>query len=389
MSSTETAERIVRPTDLAESARALAESSGRVLIRGAGTAADWAGRPAAPELVLDATGLTGILAHNPADMTVEVRAGIPLRELNAALAEHGQRVAIDAARVARGATLGGLIATADSGPSALTYGSLRDLVIGATLVLADGTVARSGSHVIKNVAGYDLTKLVHGSHGAVALIVEAVLRLHPVPEASATVRLACPLTEAPEAASVIMASPMEPVALEWFADGLAIRLEGTSAALEHRVTRLIEVLDALGRAERLTGEEADALWATHAEQVATPPEGTAMLRVGTRPSRIAGLLTEFGDTLGGRHPVAGLATGIGTVALPADPGTIASAHQAVHRAGGVSTLRSRPAGGRDLPAWGPPPSTVRLMRAVSDELDPSRRLGAGRFAPWLEQAVTS
>ena len=98
-------------------------------------------------------------------MTVAVRAGTPLRELAEELAPHGQHVAFDAARVAEGATVGGLFATADSGPGALVHGSLRDLVIGVTMVLADGTVARSGGHVIKNVAGYDLAKLLHGSYG--------------------------------------------------------------------------------------------------------------------------------------------------------------------------------------------------------------------------------
>ena len=142
--------------------------------------------------MLDTTGLTGVITHNPGDMTVSVRAGTPLRTLAEELAPHGQHVAFDAARVADGATVGGLFATADSGPGALVYGSLRDLVIGVTVVLADGTVARSGGHVIKNVAGYDLAKLLHGSYGTLAVLAEVVLRLHPVPKASATRRRGLP-----------------------------------------------------------------------------------------------------------------------------------------------------------------------------------------------------
>ena len=148
--------------------------------------------------MLDTTGLSGVIQHNPGDMTVAVHAGTPLRELAAELAPHGQQVSFDAARVAAGATVGGLVATADSGPSALATGSLRDLVIGVTLVLADGTVARSGGHVIKNVAGYDLAKLLHGSFGTLGVLAEVVLRLHPVPKASATVAVDCPLADAAE-----------------------------------------------------------------------------------------------------------------------------------------------------------------------------------------------
>ena len=194
--------------------------------------------------MLDLRALTGVITHNPGDMTVSVRAGTPLRELNAELADHGQHVAFDAARVADGATVGGLLATGDAGPAALVHGSLRDLVIGTTLVLADGTVARSGGHVIKNVAGYDLAKLVHGSYGTLAVVAEVVLRLHPLPRAVATLVLPCTLDEAAGHAARILGGPYEPAALEWVSDpgALLVRMEGTEAALPERVARLQELL---------------------------------------------------------------------------------------------------------------------------------------------------
>ena len=231
-----------RPTDLRSLRDAVLDSAGPVAIRGAGTAAGWAGRLAAVDTVLDTTGLTGVITHNPGDMTVAVRAGTPLRALAAELAPHGQRVAFDAARVAAGATVGGLVATADSGPGALVHGSLRDLVIGVTVVLADGTVARSGGHVIKNVAGYDLAKLLHGSYGTLAVLAEVVLRLHPVPHGVATVAVDCPLAEAAAAAAAVLATPLEPAACEWVSDPagegtLLIRLEGTATAPPARIGR--------------------------------------------------------------------------------------------------------------------------------------------------------
>ena len=174
---------LMNPADLKGVRDAVLDSAGSLGVAGAGTAAGWAGALQPVDAVLDLRALTGVIAHNPGDMTVSVRAGTPLRELNAELADHGQHVAFDAARVADGATVGGLLATADAGPDALVHGSLRDLVIGTTLVLADGTVARNGGHVIKNVAGYDLAKLVHGSYGTLAVVAEVVLRLHPLPRA--------------------------------------------------------------------------------------------------------------------------------------------------------------------------------------------------------------
>lgn len=379
----------LNPGTLAEAAAALADTTGRVRVAGAGTAHDWAGTPAPAQHLLDTTGLTGVIAHHPADMTVEVRAGTPLHELNTLLAEHGQRVALDAARVAHGATVGGLVATADSGPLALAYGSMRDLVIGAVLVLADGTPARTGSHVIKNVAGYDLAKLVHGCHGTCALIAEVTLRLHPLPEARATVRLAGPLDAAAEASGRLLREPLEPVAVEWSDDALLVRLEGGAAALPARAARVVEALGA--GAEVLDEDAAAEAWDGHATQVAAlalrgntrhsggTDGGRAVLRVGTRPSRLAPLLGE----LGGTQMTAGLATGMATLTLPADAEAIAEAHRRVHEAGGSSMLRSRPPGA-ELPAWGPPPSALGLLRAVRAELDPAGRLGAGRVAPWLD-----
>jgi glycolate oxidase FAD binding subunit len=151
-----------RPTSVDEAAAVLRDSRGGVLFRGAGTKMSWAGRPHDPDLVLETTGLDQLLEHNPADMTASAQAGMPLRALQDRLGEAGQWLALDPPTEPDGATVGGLLATGESGPRRLRYGALRDLVIGVTLVLADGTVAHAGGHVIKNVAGYDLSKLCTG-----------------------------------------------------------------------------------------------------------------------------------------------------------------------------------------------------------------------------------
>nr|MDQ6936578.1 FAD-binding oxidoreductase [Actinomycetota bacterium] len=210
--------RLVAPADVAAASTALRDGIGdRATVRfaGNGTKAGWGGALDPIDLTVSTGGLQQVIRHNPADMTAAVQAGMPLTRLQSVLAEHGQWLALDPPSAAGGATLGGLLATGDAGPRRLRYGSLRDLAIGATLVLADGTVVHSGSHVIKNVAGYDLTKLFHGSLGSLGLIAEVIVRLHPLPPTSATVLARCSLAEATAAVPELTCRGAEPTAVEW------------------------------------------------------------------------------------------------------------------------------------------------------------------------------
>ena len=374
------------PTSVDDLRDAVLDHAGPVTVAGAGTAAGWAGEPDHDAAVLDVRGLSGIVTHNPGDMTVAVRAGTPFTAVQEAVAEHHQRVAADPARAARGATVGGLFATADAGPLALGYGTLRDLVIGATVVLADGTVAHSGGHVIKNVAGYDLTKLLHGAHGTLGVVAELVLRLHPRPAATRTVALAVDAADLADRARRVTDSPVEVSALEWVADGtgtggrLLARLEGTATGVTGRVARLRE---ALGEgAEELAPDDGDAAWSAHAAAVDARPDDGAVLRLGVAPTRLPAVLAGLRADAGAHGVTAAPGTGVATVVLPADADAVASAHAAVAAAGGTTTLRHRPPGA-GLPAWGPAPSTAPLLRAIAASLDPDHRLGRGRLAPWL------
>lgn len=357
---------MVTPTDLRSACEAFTEYRGTIRIQGAGTASTWAGAAAATDTVVDATALTGIRSYNPADMTVSVGAGTPLAQLQDEAARHGQRIAFDAARVRRGATVGGLIATADSGPLALGFGSMRDLVIGATVVLADGTPARTGGHVIKNVAGYDLAKLMHGSYGAFGLLTEVVLRLHPTPEAHRTVALDCTLADAAGHTRSLLAEAQEPVSLEWADGTLLVRIEGTTDGTEARARSLATLTG--GRV--LAEDEAAEAWEQHARLV-----DSATVRIGSRPSRLPGVLERFEAPA-----AAGLATGVATLSMPTD--RIDQVHDAVTKVGGTSVTR----GAADPQArpWGRQPSALRVLQAVKRELDPAHRLDSGRFGAWFD-----
>src|SRR5262249_18317757 len=174
--------------------RAAGEQGLAVVARGSGSRLDWGAPPRRCELVIDTLLLDQVVEHAAGDLVARVQAGGGLRRLGEVLAAAGQRRALDAPpgraapdgqEAVNTATVGGTLATGTAGPRRLRYGTPRDLVIGITVVRADGTVASSGGKVVKNVAGYDLGKLFAGSYGTLGLIVEAVFRLHPLPAAAA------------------------------------------------------------------------------------------------------------------------------------------------------------------------------------------------------------
>ncbi len=177
---------------------------------------------------LTTEGLSRILEHEAGDLTCTVEAGIRLSELNAELERHGQRLSLDPPG---DPTIGALLAQNRSGPLRHRFGAPRDLVLGVTLVLADGTVASAGGKVVKNVAGYDLARLVCGSRGRLALVARASFRLHPLPKASRTL-----VVETADAAVVVrtlLRSQLEPSALDVLHPGrVAVLFEGAPRAVE-------------------------------------------------------------------------------------------------------------------------------------------------------------
>jgi len=188
------------------------------------------------DLTLD--GLARVLEHEAGDLTCTVEAGIRLSTLQATLAEAGQRLALDPPG---DPTIGACLAANLSGPLRHRYGAPRDLVLGVTLVLADGTIANAGGKVVKNVAGYDLGKLVCGSRGRLALIARVSLRLHPIPTASASVAVA---TDDPAGVvAALLRSPLQPSALDVLHPGrVAILFEGGRASVDGQVRRARELV---------------------------------------------------------------------------------------------------------------------------------------------------
>jgi FAD/FMN-containing dehydrogenase len=237
---------------------------------------------------LTADGLSAILEHEAGDLTCTVEAGVRLSHLRAELARHGQRLSLDPPG---DPTVGALLATNASGPLRHRFGAPRDLVLGVTLVLADGTVASAGGKVVKNVAGYDLARLVCGSRGRLALIARASFRLHPLPRATRT--LVVPTDDAAGVVSTLRRSLLEPSALDLLYPGrVAVLFEGAERAVEAQ----------LARARLLVGgEEAGLeLWDESRER-----QESARGRVRFDPGRLADALAGMSEAL--VRPAAGVA----------------------------------------------------------------------------------
>ncbi|MGH9101795.1 MAG: FAD-binding oxidoreductase, partial [Acidimicrobiales bacterium] len=381
------------PGEAAGILAAAAAGGAAVAFAGGGTKSGW-GAPLRPvELVCSSAAMDGILSHAKEDLTVAVGAGIALDDLQAALAGAGQWLAIDPPG-RPGATLGGIVATGDAGPRRLRYGGIRDLVIGMTLVLADGTVAHSGGKVIKNVAGYDLCKLACGSLGTLAMVAEVVLRLHPLPRSTATLRLPAALPLAAAAARLVMDSQVEASALDWTGDELLVRLEGTGGSLTRRVDACARILSAEGHGgggpDLLQDDEEAAAWSAAAGRHAAAPQQT-LARAATLPDRLEAVAEALRQAAVGREVEAQMSSYLGSglhdAVLSGPAGEVCQTLQRwrerVGQLGGTVVVRDRPPEVTDrVDAWGPPPPAHAVMRRLKADLDPDGRLCPGRFEPW-------
>jgi glycolate oxidase FAD binding subunit len=382
---------VAEPGSPEEVAALLAEASRQrrsTVVRGSGTKGDWGQTPAAVHMVLRTGRLDRLVVHRHADLTATVQAGMTLRTLNASLARQGQWLPVESAFEA--ATIGGLVATNDAGPSRHRYGTPRDLLIGSTLALADGRLVTSGGHVVKNVAGYDLGRLVSGSYGSLAVMTEATFKLLPLPQATATLLVPCASVEtAGRDATALSGSQLDPLAFEvrgsWPASQgepsatLLVRFASSPGAVRAQLDAAHGVVGG----ERFTGESEAALWREHARTPWANPG--AVLRLSWLPASLLPLLTLLGAVSAASGVTASLSgrAGVGTGHLAID-GSVPAMMEAIARlrassdAGHVTLLRAPTALKRAVSVWGPAPSAVASLRALKNMFDPAGILNAGR-----------
>jgi glycolate dehydrogenase FAD-binding subunit len=370
---------VAAPATVAEASavlRVAAEQDLAVVPRGAGTRLLWGVPPHRLDLLVDTRRLDRIIEHAAGDLVVKVEAGLPLDRLAETLATAGQRLALDTPLP--GSTIGGTLATAAAGPLRLRYGSPRDLLIGVTMVRADGAVAKSGGKVVKNVAGYDLGKLLSGSYGTLGLVVEAAFRLHPLPRARAFVTAEVPDgAHAHKAVQAVLHSTVVAAAIEVDAPAggpitIGVLVEGIPAGVIALADQVVRLLDTgAGTAGSAAIADSPPPW------WGRRPDGETLIELSTEPAELRQVLTALAET--GVRGSAG--NGVWQLGLPAgiDPEAAAELLTTL-RALGHAVVRTAPDELRErLDVWGPVPA-LDLMRRVKDQFDPEHRLSPGRFA---------
>ena len=377
------AERPGTPEACAELLRSCADGGRTVRVRGAGTKSERSVQDET-DVVLETAGLDGIVDHVPEDLTVTVRAGMPMATLRDALASHGQFLPLDPPHVARGATVGGVISANSNGFGRYRYGSVRDLLLGIRAALPDGTIARAGGRVVKNVAGYDLNKLFVGSFGTLGVVVEATFKILPLPPvsraASATFASAA---AAFGAADALVRTSLRPTALvvERDASGswrLVIAAAGEDAPVERAMVELRRVASAHAATVESIADPESALGPLR-EVLDRSTDGAVL-----RASLPLAAQVAFADACVQADPdariVADAASGIVTVHLPGDSARVGAADALFASArvlGGSARMERTPT--RDQSAADTAePGGAFLMRRLKDAFDPRGILEPGR-----------
>ena len=357
--------------DVAAVLRSAAEQGHVVVPVGGRTKTGWAAPPASCDVLLDLTGLEQVVEHAAGDLVVVAEAGVRLEALQAQLAEAGQMLALDPPE--RGATLGGIVSANASGPRRLRYGTVRDLLIGVTVVLADGSTASSGGKVVKNVAGYDLGKLYTGAHGSLGVVVSTTWRLHPLPPARGAVVV--PVSGSAEAgrlAALVSRSTLTPTATElaWGSGQgqLVVLFESIPESVDAQSEAAVALLGGGSRSE------APPTW------FGARPGGAddLVLRLAYEPFALPAVL----DALGDAHVTASTGTGVAYAAWPAEAGVAAlpGLRAALAPYDGSAVVLDAPAAVRSgLDHWGPVGDAFPLMQRVKERFDPERRLSPGRL----------
>lgn len=384
--------RLIRPTSPASMAAELAAARAlgdKVLVAGGCTRPGPAARPERVDRILTTNALRRVVAYEPDDLTITVQTGIDVLALDELLAGHGQMLPVQR----RAGSLGGLLAVGADALTDAAYGAVRHRVLGCRVALANGALAGGRGRVVKNVAGYDLPRLMVGSLGTLGALVEVSLKLHPRPTAHASLVLTLRSPDqAVEAARAVRAAPTEPVSLDVLLDTrpdeparLAIGFDGSVEG----VAQDVAAVEASLRVFRPAGLElldgpADDAWRARLDA----PDGAAVLRAGclaTELPALAGRLLDVAREAGLRLRLdARPAAGVMLLALDEAPAGPVRALCREARANGHAVLLVAPpdmTGHEDV--WGPPPADLAQMRRVKGALDPDGVLAAGRYVGGL------
>jgi glycolate oxidase FAD binding subunit len=376
--------RIVAPgneEELSEILREATSVQSGVVVTCNATKLDFGAAPTRLDVRVELKKLAPLLEHSAGDLVVRAGASLRFEDLAGELAKAGQRLSVD--EVVPGSSVGGVVATALAGPLRYRYGSVRDLILGARFVRADGQSAKAGGSVVKNVAGYDVAKLLCGSHGTLAVLTECIFRLHPIPRRAVTVSAEIPMAKAASRAQAVARSNLDVAAIEYNLESgtstLSVLVEGSVEGAARRAAAVAEILSAAGAPG--TAHLADS-----------PPDwwgslpGETVLKTTFAPGEAARALEGIRERTDHAFVVRG-SIGVGTLSIgvPSETTTgalaelLAGLRPFFKALGGtVQLLRGTPEQKASVDMFGPV-AALDLMARIKAQFDQAGVLGPGRF----------
>ena len=373
----------------------------RVLPCGSGSKLSWGGLAKGIDVVVSTERINQLIEHAVGDLTVTVEAGMKFSDLQTLLAKSRQFLAIDPTAPEL-ATIGGIVATGDTGSLRQRYGSVRDQLLGITFVRADGQVAKAGGRVVKNVAGYDLMKLFTGSFGTLGFITQLTFRVYPLPEASGTVVLTGNAEAVSQAADILRGSALTPVQADLLSTklvsslglgqglGLIARFQSISESVKEQSNRVLEVGQKLGLNGAIFADgDEDSLWQRLQERIyTTDTESVITCKIGVLPTAAVEILTQV--ELGLVH----ISSGLGLLQLE-DKNQVLKVRDELCSAGsdaygglrlrtqtnrGFLTILEAPVAVKEqVDVWGYTGNALPLMRRIKEQFDSKNILSPGRF----------
>ncbi|MGB3403242.1 MAG: FAD-binding oxidoreductase [Microcoleaceae cyanobacterium] len=360
----------------------------RILPYGGGSKLHWGGLVENVHLAVSTERLNRLIEHAVGDLTVTVEAGMKFEQLQQTLAKVGQFIAIDPA-YPQTATIGGIIATADTGSLRQRYRSVRDMVLGVSFIRSDGKIAKAGGRVVKNVAGYDLMKLLTGSYGTLGLISQVTLRLYPMALDSATVLLTGDAAAITQASQTLLSSALTPVAVDILSPtlieklelgsglGLLVKFESITESVQQQSSRLLEVGEKLGLKGGLVNTDENDLWQQLHQQMSISGSNSQIIcKIGVSPTAAIETLTQS-QTTGWIH------AGVGLGMLQFETVTaeeLLNLRKWCEAKGGFLSVLAAPMNLKQkIDVWGYSGNGLKLMQQIKQQFDPNSIFSPHRF----------
>ncbi len=376
------------PEELAAVVAIAAKYCYRILPYGGGSKLHWGGLVENVHLAVSTERLNRLIEHAVGDLTVTVEAGMKFEQLQQTLAKVGQFVAIDPA-YPQTATIGGIIATADTGSLRQRYRSVRDMVLGISFIRSDGKIAKAGGRVVKNVAGYDLMKLLTGSYGTLGLISQVTLRLYPMALDSATVILTGDANPINQASQTLLSSALTPVAVDILSPtlieklglgsglGLLVKFESITESVQQQSSRLLEVGEKLGLKGGLINTSENDLWQQLHQQISISGSNSQIIcKIGVSPNAAIETLTQS-QTTGWIH------AGVGLGILQFETVTaeqLLNLRKWCEAKGGFLSVLAAPMNlKQQIDVWGYSGNGLKLMQQIKQQFDPDSIFSPHRF----------